>query len=152
MARLDAAMAKKIARDLERLTPDTPAKWGKLTAPTMMGHIQVVLMYTMGQLQDLPYKGNLLTRHLFRHLVVNDLVSIPHNVRLPRPADGTPIPAPPITADELNRTIEEYVALVAAGKAPTRLHPFFGPLTPSEWQRFHVAHCKHHLKQFGVWS
>jgi hypothetical protein len=38
-------------------------------------------------------------------------------------------------------------------RGPTALapeHPFFGPLTATEWDRLQWKHLDHHLRQFGA--
>ena len=37
-----------------------------------------------------------------------------------------------------------------ASVCTTHPHPFFGPLTPSEWAILMYKHLDHHLRQFGA--
>lgn len=152
MPKLDAAMCDKLCGDVARLSDDAKPLWGKMTPPQMRGHMRGVLEYTMGTGPEMPFRGNALSRNVFRHLILSGLVKIPKGVKLPRQKDGTPVPIPDCTREELEESLRKYVAGVESGKFQPRMHPFFGRLTAREWQKFHVAHFKHHFSQFGVWS
>ena len=45
--------------------------------------------------------------------------------------------------------IDKFVS-GGASVCTTHPHPFFGPLTPSEWAVLMYKHLDHHLHQFGV--
>jgi hypothetical protein len=152
MPKLDAALAAKIVSNLSALPEDTQPKWGKMSVPQMRGHLRMVVEYTMGAGKEIPFKGNWKSRHIFRPLIISGLVAIPHNIKVPRQKDGSEVPTPDATIEELKATLDKYVAQAAAGKLSPRTHPFFGVLTPAQWQGFHAAHFKHHLLQFGAWS
>ena len=44
--------------------------------------------------------------------------------------------------------IQKFYQTGAKGMQPE--HPFFGKLTPEEWDRLQYKHLDHHLRQFGV--
>ena len=54
--------------------------------------------------------------------------------------------------DEKTKAIELIQKLSTVG--PTGVtkdkHPFFGKLSPEEWDTLTVKHLDHHLRQFGV--
>jgi hypothetical protein len=83
---------------------------------------------------------------------VNQIVKIPKGIRLPKvPNSKEPLPPAEVDIDTLRATVERYLDALDAGNLPaTRTHPFFGPLDPATWCKFHVAHCGHHLRQFGL--
>lgn len=150
MPKLDAAAVETVIAQLATLSEDTRPQWGKMTLPQMRGHLRMVVEYTMGQGPELPFRGNWKSRHIFRRLIISGLVPIPHNIKLPRQKDGSEVPMPDATLNELKQTLDEYLRTVEAGRAPARTHPFFGVLSAKEWQGFHAAHFKHHLLQFGL--
>ena len=47
---------------------------------------------------------------------------------------------------ELEKVITDCETKFGKGK-PVADHPVLGPLTASEWRKFHVVHGKHHVKQ-----
>lgn len=152
MQSLDRRLATEFAEKLARIPEDQKPLWGKMNRAQLYGHLEMVLRYTMGEGQPLPYRGKWIYRHVFRHLVVNGILEFPHNVRLPRPK-GEKEPVPPVaTLEDLKQTLNAYVSAAEGGTLPARQHPFFGELSGRAWQKFHVGHFKHHLKQFGVWD
>jgi hypothetical protein len=65
--------------------------------------------------------------------------------------EGLPVPFPALVppeglddADEVER-LRRAVAAFAADPGPFADHPFLGPLTKDEWERFHCHHAAHHL-------
>lgn len=143
--------ADDIIARLSALPPDATPKWGKSTLPQVLGHLADTVRYTMGRGPDLPFKGTWKTRVVYRFLIVNQIVAIPHNIRIPRPdgKKGT-IAFRDGDVDDLKGVLDEYLARIDAKDLPSRMHPFFGVLSANDWRRFHVAHFTHHLKQFGV--
>ena len=53
---------------------------------------------------------------------------------------------------ERERLVELLERLGSSGEAALTKapHPFFGPLTPLEWDRLMWKHLDHHLRQFGA--
>jgi hypothetical protein len=43
----------------------------------------------------------------------------------------------------------KFVTYYEQNPSKIHLHPVFGPLTKSDWERFHSKHFTHHFKQFG---
>ncbi|MFM1921900.1 MAG: hypothetical protein RLZZ303_3534 [Candidatus Hydrogenedentota bacterium] len=152
MPALDRAMVDKICDRLSSLPEDVKPQWGNMTLGQMRAHMKAVLLSTMGEGPDGGFHGNWMTRHLFRRLVLSGLVEIPHNVKLPREARARVIDIPSISNEELRDALNLYLEKLERGELKPRTHPFFGLLSPREWQRFHAAHFKHHMKQFGAWD
>lgn len=152
MPRLDRNMVDRICAQLAALPEDTKPLWGGMTPGQMRAHMNAVMKSNMGDGPDANFHGNFITRHVFRRLVLAGLVEIPHNVKLPSKMRSVVIDIPEIPLEELRATLNTYLDKLERGELKSRTHPFFGLLTPSEWQQFHAAHFKHHLKQFGVWS
>ena len=153
MKKIDRKIAAKIIERFGTLPQDVKPGWGKMNRDQLFGHLALVMRHMLGQTPPLPFKGNWVTQNVFRHLVVNGIVEIPHNVRLPRPKGADKNIEPPTCAlEDLERALNEYLDGIENGSLPQAMHPFFGNLTVDEWRRFNIAHFKHHLKQFGVWD
>ena len=131
-----------------RLEPASTRTWGKMDAAQACAHCQVPLRVALGEqrlkrgligilfgglakkslMRDEPFKENLPTDKAF-------LVRDARDFRVER---------------------ERLVALVfRLGRGGPSLltsepHPFFGALTPAEWDRLMWKHLDHHLRQFGV--
>jgi hypothetical protein len=152
MPMLDAAMCDKLCRDLAQLRDDAKPLWGTMSAPQMRGHMWSVLEYTMGTGDEMPFRGNALSRHIFRHLILSGALKIPRGIKMPRQKSGKPVPVPECSAEQLEASVRKFVAGMENGGFEPRMHPFFGRLSSAEWQKFHVAHFKHHFSQFVIWS
>lgn len=153
MAKLDRPFSEKALENLAQLTPETKPEWGEMNVPQLYGHLTAVVLYSTGQGPAMPFKGNAMTRHVFRHLVLYGIVPIPRGVKVPRPVGMKERPKPPeATLDDLREALEIWHEKKAKGALTGALHPFFGKLSAEEWSRFHAAHFKHHLTQFGVWN
>lgn len=151
MAGLDRALADLYVQRLARLTPDARPQWGKMNVPQLLGHLRIVVLYTMGQGPEMPFKGNFVTRNVFRHLILMRMVAIPKNVPLPKPKGIKEMPPPPEgTVEQLREVLGQYLDRYEQRQLKPQMHPYFGTLSPGEWNKFHVSHFTHHLKQFGV--
>jgi hydroxymethylglutaryl-CoA reductase len=151
MAIFDQTFAEKVKERVATLDEDVQPVWGTMDRGKLFGHLNKTVQYTIGGGPEIPFKGNFKTKHIFRHVVLFGFKEIPRGIRLPRP-EGVPEEQlfPVSDLQELTDSIDQYLEAVKKGGLPTRMHPFFGPLSPKGWQRFHVAHFTHHLKQFGI--
>ena len=66
-------------------------------------------------------------------------------------------PATPLRNDELETAIDEFteafllfLEYYETHPAQTNVHPFYGNLNFSQWQRLHTKHFAHHFEQFGL--
>ena len=151
MQRLDQKFATIAMARFESLADDVTPQWGTMTRGQLFGHLDSVLRYTLGERDEMPFRGNFKTRHIFRHVILLGLREIPHNITAPIPKGvSKEVLFPDIELPVLSSTIDEYLKGIDGGALPTRIHPFFGPLTSAQWQRFHRLHFVHHMKQFNV--
>ncbi len=151
MKTFDQAFSETIKERMATLAEDVKPEWGTMTRGQVFGHLNHAILYTMGEGPEMPFRGTFKTRHFFRHIILFGIKEIPHNVKLPRP-DGVSEEQlfPLATLDVLTESIDRYLEGIAQGNLPTRMHPFFGPFSPLNWQRFHYLHVTHHMKQFGI--
>lgn len=141
-----AGLAAILAR-LDRLTPTSPRRWGKMEIAQMLAHCQQPLRVALG---ELPLKRSLIG-FLFGRLAKKKLLA-------PAPwKPGMPT-APEFVVRDPRDFAKEKAALRALvqcfgeggpAKLTQRPHPFFGPLTVEEWQALQWRHLDHHLRQFG---
>jgi hypothetical protein len=141
-AGLDAVLAR-----LDRLRPDSARLWGRMSIGQMLAHCQKPLRVALG---ELPLKRSFVGL-LFGRIAKRKLLA-------PEPwKPGMPT-APEFRITDAREFEKERSALRALverfGKAgPAGLtqlpHPFFGRMTPDEWQALQWRHLDHHLRQFG---
>ena len=141
-----ATIESFIAR-INKLTPATPALWGKMNVAQMLAHCQVPIQVAVGGIVT---KGGLIAL-LFGRIAKKKLVNDqPFERNLPTMKEAK--------IADVRDFEKERAALIALVKkfetGPEVLikgpHPFFGPLTVDEWSTLQYKHLDHHLRQFGV--
>ena len=142
----DATRAALVAR-LDRLTADTPARWGKFTAPKMVAHLNQSARMAMGSLAVAP-RRSFLTNAFMRWLIIYvapfpksaptapELLSAGHNAEFDA------------ERAEFHELLRKLLARRYEEAWPP--HPAFGPMTGKDWGVLGHKHIDHHLRQFGV--
>jgi hypothetical protein len=131
---------------LATLRPDRPARWGRMSAPQMVTHLNDSMRMTYGDLNCE------MKRSLIRFPGIKQLIIF----WMPFPK-GVPT-APELIArkpGEWEADVETLRTLLERGaghdtRGPFPVHPAFGKLTPREWGVLAYRHVDHHLRQFGV--
>jgi Protein of unknown function (DUF1569) len=141
--------AAQLTDRLERLRPDSPRLWGKMTAPQAMAHCAVALEWALGD--TLPPR--MLVGRIIGGFVKQMAIGNDDPIRRNSPtAPGLRIVDERDFATErtqLRRLIDRFAA-GGPGGCTTHHHSFFGRLTPDEWAVLMYKHVDHHLRQFGA--
>jgi hypothetical protein len=144
----DAASRREILDRLDRLTPDSPRQWGKMTPAQMLAHCSNALEVANG---DHP-KKQILVGRLFGPLVRKKFLGeapFPHN----SPTDPTFVISDDRDFAKEKARLQSLAArFVELGPdhAAACTHTFFGRMTGTEWGVMMGKHLDHHLRQFGV--
>lgn len=131
---------------------------GKWSAAQVLEHLAITYVSTVKGLQRVldagaPPPVPRTLAHLFRKLVVVDIGYFPHG----RKAPAFTMPSG-MEGEEALRTIREYLPRMDAvisecerrfGGRVIGPHPVIGPLTATEWRKFHLIHARHHMKQIA---
>lgn len=153
MRKFDEKFSEDILERLGRLKPETKPQWGSMSTAQLFGHLTGTIEVTMGKGKQFAFHGNFKTRWLFRPLILSGLAALPRNVKLPpQTGEAKPPLAVEGTPEKLREAFDDYFRMHHEGSLPSIMHPILGPMNPAQWGRFHVAHFKHHLTQFGVWD
>lgn len=140
--------AEEMLRRIHALAPDTRPRWGRMRAAQMLAHCQAPILVALGERR-------------MRRTLLGILVGrwVKKKVLGPEPfAHDLPTDKGFLVRDERDFAIEKANLLAAiqrlrqggtAGIVTLR-HPFFGPMTPEEWERLLWKHLDHHLQQFGA--
>jgi hypothetical protein len=132
---------------LERLTPESPARWGKFNATGMLAHVNDGLRMPLGELTP-PARKVPIRFFPLKQLII---------YVLPFPK-GVPT-APMLLArcdmavfrDEVqafSQILERLAARAGATSWPP--HPAFGAMSTRAWGVLGYRHVDHHFTQFGV--
>ena len=139
--------SEAVLRRFERLTPGTPARWGRMDAPRMQAHVADQLRLALGELDvGRPTRVDPVTRALRRPII--DFLPWPRGVRGPLDARGTPPEEWSVDRTRLAELMQRFTARPL--DSPWARHPMFGALTGRDWSRLAWRHLDHHLTQFGV--
>ncbi len=143
-------LGETIAR-IRRVTPGSVRLWGKMSPDQMMRHCTDAFHIALGEKKVAPVNKPL-AHSLLKWFVLYAPVHWPKNVPTEKPmdADSTEKPAGNFSDDvaELERICHRFV--LTKKRDAMLEHPFFGPLSDTEWLRWGYLHLDHHLRQFGV--
>jgi hypothetical protein len=142
----DPGRQEELLQRVGRLTPDSRARWGRMTCPQMVVHITDAFALYLGELRAAGKRTPLQYAPL-KHAFVY-VVPIPRNVPT---APELTARLPCEWADEITRlrgAITRFAGERARRDWP--LHPIFGRLSPRAYGVLAYKHTDHHLRQFGV--
>jgi hypothetical protein len=134
---------------IEKLTPESKPKWGKMAVAQMLAHCNVAyeFVYDGKHIKPKGFKKWLL-KTFVKNIVVSDK---------PYKKNNRTAPEFLITSDkdfniEKNRLIAYIRKTQELGSAyfDNKESHSFGKLTESEWNNMFSKHLDHHLNQFGV--
>ncbi|HEX6847421.1 MAG TPA: DUF1569 domain-containing protein [Chitinophagaceae bacterium] len=142
----DPAVKREIIERINKLTPDTNPKWGKMNVSQMLAHVQLPIRIAYGTHTP---KGSFLLRligPLFKSQLWNET---PYKQSLP--TDPTFV----MTGEEKEfekekATLLELVNNFNEAAIPKEQHPVFGKISKHNWSKATWKHLDHHLRQFGV--
>jgi len=139
---------RAIVDRFQSLSPDSPAKWGKMNVSQMLAHCQVPIQVGLGEVKLKRNLFGILFGKMAKKTVMSDK---PFKKSLPTDPSFVIKDDRNFDAErsKLMSLIEKWHNGGAEGltKEP---HPFFGPMTAEEWNKSQYKHLDHHLQQFGV--
>ena len=142
----DPAVRDSNCARLQQLRPDTPRKWGKMSADQMLWHLNQSLENCLGRLPTRPMSIPL-PRPLLHFAVLN----------LPWPK-GAPTPAEYVTSERHDFATERARCLRLINEVTARginsaewgRSASLGSIGGAKWSQLLAKHFDHHLKQFGL--
>ncbi len=140
-------LAQLVAR-LNALRPDTPRRWGTLTAGEMLCHLADATASVPNSASSEAGRG----RPLIKWIALSTPLPWPRGLPTPSSVDprgdGT---KPSDFETDRQRAIEGLRTFAAApASALTSSHSAFGSMTARDWKRWAYRHTDHHLRQFGL--
>lgn len=136
-----------IAR-LEALRPDTPRRWGTMTAGEMLCHLGDAASSVLNRGGTRPARS----RPILRWVALYSPLRWPRDLKTPPSVDPKARGTKPSDFEaDRRRAIEGLRALATApDSAFATTHSAFGTMRSRDWHRWAYRHTDHHLRQFGV--
>ncbi|MBW8361695.1 MAG: DinB family protein [Kaistella sp.] len=146
----DAKEAQNYIDRINRLTPETQRKWGKMTVDQVLAHMNVAYetIYEPEKHAKPGFIAGFLLKNFVKSKTVNE---IPYKQS---------IPTGPMFIIKGNRNFEEEKKRLIGFIQKTqqlgresfdgKMSHSFGKLTAQEWNNMLAKHLNHHLEQFGV--
>jgi len=135
---------------LDKLTPDTKGRWGKMTVSQMLAHMNDAFRISLA-MKPATDKSNLFSHYVMFPIAVYVLPAWPKGEatapELDQQKQGTP---PRDFYTELGFLEKMMDVFNEREEAKLKPHPMFGKLSKKQWRDLLVKHLNHHLRQFGV--
>ena len=134
---------------LTRLEPDSPPRWGKMSAHQMICHLNDSLRAPLGEKYISP-STSFFKRAVLKHFALWAPIPWPHGFKTRPEIDQDQGGTRPVefAADSAEfRTLFERFCTHNDKFAP---HAMWGQMSRAERMRYAYLHIDHHLRQFGV--
>ena len=146
----DPEVVRALASRLDRLQPDTPRRWGTLTAHEMLCHLgdaaEFVLLIRPRRVPIHP-RARVLVRLVGLWTPLPWPKGVKTNPMHDPKADGT---KPADFARDRSRVLAGLEGIARATGNLEPVHGIFGTMSVRAWQRWMYKHTDHHLRQFGL--
>ncbi len=146
----DQSTIDAINARLDKLTPDTRAKWGQMSVTQMLTHMKDAFKLALGMKAGKD-KSNILWNKVIFPVLVNGLAWFPKGSNSPvEIRQGGQGSTPRDFYTELEFLKKMMDIFNEREEEKLKPHPLFGQLSKKQWRDLMVVHFNHHLKQFGV--
>ena len=151
MARVltDASLTELVAR-LQRLNPDTPRRWGSMTAHEMLCHLSDSFRGMLGERSISMVPASSAKRRFMRLVALHLPLPWPHGIQTRPEVDPKRDGTKPVAFDADRQEVITLMRRFISPDARYQPHPMFGVMPRSDWMIWGYRHPDHHLRQFGV--
>ena len=141
----DPAVKQAIVDRINKLTPESQRRWGKMDVAQMLAHVQLPISCAYGTHQVKPMFFMRVLGPLFKGVLYNEK---PYK-------QGLPTDPSYVVVDTKNFETEKQALLgkltrFSPGAIVVEKHPVWGKLSKDQWSKATWKHLDHHLTQFGV--
>jgi Protein of unknown function (DUF1569) len=146
----DPALRASLVARLQRLTPESPRQWGRMTAHQAVCHMSDSFRNMMSP-AAISSVATPFSRTFVRWIALHSGLPWPHGVKTRPEVDQEIGGTRPVEFVQDRRQLEALIEQFASRRCEDlQPHPMFGRLTTREWQHWGWRHTDHHLRQFGV--
>lgn len=145
----DLVCQRELETRIASLTPTDRARWGSMSVHQMICHVAEAYRCALGQkpaaLAKAPIPRPILKFAALR-LPLHWPQGFPSPPEIAQDQQGTP----PVEFRQDRAALSAALRDFCAGlHHPAPFHPYFGPMSVRDWQRWGYLHADHHLRQFG---
>lgn len=141
----DPAVKQDILDRMNKLTPQSQPRWGKMNVAQMLAHLQMPIGSALG-IYTLP---RTLLGRLVGQLAKPGMYSEkPFKRNLP--TDPSFVMKGEKDFEKEKQSLIAMVIDFREQGIKNEIHPFFGRMTNQQWSKAMYKHIDHHLQQFGV--
>jgi hypothetical protein len=147
----DAGVRRRIVSRIQKLEPETPRQWGRMSAHQMICHLADSFRVGTGEKRVSPASGPL-QRTLMKWAALYLPVAWPKDVPTRPEVDQICGGTRPVDFEQDREMLLDAIDRFADRhhRFYGRCHPIFGPMSDCEWLRWGYLHADHHLRQFGI--
>jgi hypothetical protein len=146
----DPAVLRSLVYRLNSVAPDSPRRWGTMTAHEMLCHLgdaAEMVLFIRRRREPLPARRRPLMKCVWLWSPVPWPHGVPTNPMHDPKAQGT---RPSEFERDRARAIAALERIASAEDGTLEpVHGSFGTMSVRDWQRWAYRHTKHHLRQFG---
>jgi hypothetical protein len=145
----DAGAVDSLVERLNKLHPQRPRAWGRMTPGEMLCHLSDSFQVALGE-RAFTSAETFMQRTVFKYVALRTSLAWPKGLPTrPEVQQGVGGTRP----GDFERDRTQVVALLRRFAAPGARygkHPLFGALTDEEWLIWGYRHTDHHLRQFAL--
>jgi hypothetical protein len=134
---------------IEALQPNAVRQWGKMEVAQMLAHCIQPLKIAFREVRS----KRVWVGFFFGAIAKRRYVSGPDEFDKNLPTDPTFVQTGERDFETEKAQLVTYIRrFVTEGPEAisTDMHPFFGKMTPDDWDKLTIKHLDHHLRQFGA--
>ena len=150
MSRLDApGSLETFERRLAALTPETPRRWGRMSAHEMVCHLSDSFRSMLGERAASKAPSNAIQRQVIRFVALHMPVRWPQGVPTRPEVNPQEKGTRPAAFEADREALRQLMHRFVVPDISYSEHPMFGALTRREWMIWGYRHVDHHFRQFG---
>ncbi len=144
----------ELQKKLSKLNEDTQGEFGIMSPQHMLEHLTITIKISYNRVKIPDFEPNE-KQKAQKHALLETDMDFPIGVKAPGIPAGELMPLRNKNLEEAKeqfiQSIESYYSFFKSSPDELTVHPRFGKMSFSEWEKFHPKHIKHHFKQFGIW-
>jgi hypothetical protein len=140
---------EEVIKRINSLTNTSQAQWGKMNVSQMLAHCQVPLKVAFGETKLKRGIAGLLFGKMIAKKLTKDEAPFDRNLPTDKSFIVSDQPEFEKEKNNLAHIVKRFLEAGPEGLSKDP-HPFFGKLTPSDWDQIQWKHIDHHLRQFGA--